>query len=291
MYTHLRVIVESLNITAASGSITPLEANETSQAADSVSAMQKFRVNVHELGELDWVWEKPEEIGYSDIHVDFPGFWHGTMYSDIYGIPETLMTLLSQTISLVSEKPELDAVAASNPAVSSALASHIKMLEQQVWSWTLEGSNVPVGPAEPASLRRGRGGGSAPDQQPQVESMVLAMHQALIIYFYRRVYNVSAMMVQPQVRKTLELLNGHLDMVTHDQDFSIGFGWSAFVAACEATTPDLQQTALECLEILDDRGIFLEAKNSSQTAKAVWARRDQLHDSTFSWPDLLVQAH
>ncbi|KAI9155666.1 C6 transcription factor [Paramyrothecium foliicola] len=288
MYTHLRVIVESTSSVPLSmhdeASLGQLEKGASS--AESAITLRGFGVNESNLGDLDPLRDKPEDIGYNDIHLDVSGQWSMTLYPEMYGIPESLMTLLSQTISLANEKPKLEVAGLSNHAVSLALAHHTKALEQQIWSWSMESSKIPVGPERPSALTSAD---TPPFDRLDARPMILAIHQALIIYFYRRVYNMSAMIVQDQVQKTLDYLQPHLDILKYDQDYAISVGWALFVAVCEANTTELQNRGLECLESMNGCGVFVETDQPSTIAKSVWERRKRTGDLTLSWPDVMLQ--
>ncbi|VUC26985.1 unnamed protein product [Clonostachys rosea] len=290
MYTHLRVIMESTNIfplQIGNENTDPSELSQVNISGASAGALRRFRISPSDLGDLDLMRAKPEDLGYHDIHLEASGIWPATLYPDMYGIPESLMTLLSQTISLANEKPKLELAAITNPSIAISLSNHIKTLEHQVWSWSPQSSQVPAGPAGPQALVTDD---TPPLDTPLVEALILAMHKAIIIYFYRRVYNMSVMIVQDLVKKTLDFIQPYIGMFTNDQDYAISIGWSTFIAACEAATPELQKQAFECLEMMDDRGIFIEADKPSVVAKTVWQRREESGDLTFSWPGLMVQA-
>ncbi|XWW97839.1 hypothetical protein V2A60_005826 [Cordyceps javanica] len=285
MYTHLRVILESTNVAAQlichdgrqepNPEVRLLQGNTT----------RNFSIDTQNLGDLDLTRQKSEDVGYNDIHLDVSGKWHATLYPEIFGVPESLMTLLSQTISLANEKPRLEAKGLADPAVSAALSEHIGTLEQQIWSWSLQGSSIACGPRLPLSLQNED---SAAHDRPETESMILAMHQALIIYFYRRVYHVSAMIVQPHVRKSLELIQPCLDMARFDSDFSVSIAWLIFIAVCEAATAELKELGLKCLEAVDDHGMFVKCGKPSTIAKAVWEQREETNNFTLGWPELMA---
>jgi arginine metabolism regulation protein II len=244
----------------------------------------KFRVTEASLGKLDSHGNKPDEVGYNDIHLEVSGNWHMTMYPEMYGIPESLMTLHAQTISLVNEKHKLELAALSDPSIAIALKKHIKTLEQQIWTWE---QTKLMGPDKPPHMLLVTA--DSPSQpKPDFSPLALAIKQALIIYFYRRVYNMSAMIMQDEVRKTLDYIQPYLEIGKYDQDFAITIGWVLFLAACEASVPDLQKRSLECLEIIDNCGVFVETSKPSKTAKAVWQRREESGDLSFGWPDLMV---
>ena len=282
MYTHLRLILETTNVSLKS---LELESSQTSTSSQLIehSIPRSFGIKAQNLGDLDLTRQKTEEVGYNDIHLDVTGMWQATLYPEIYGVPESLMSLLSQTISLVNEKPRLEAAGICDPTVSLALSRHIRTLEQQIWSWTTSSEK------KLKSFSNDKNEDSTRDR-PHMESMILAMHQAVIIFFYRRVYNMSVMIIQSQVQKALEYIQPCLDMGRFDSDFSVSIGWSTFIAVCEAATPKLQELGLQCLEAVDDHGMFLEYEKPSAMAKAVWEQREKTNDFTFGWPDLLTHS-
>ncbi|OBR07291.1 C6 transcription factor [Colletotrichum higginsianum IMI 349063] len=279
VYTHLRVIAESTDIAID----TPKTQAEA--ATEMAVSLRKFRIAEDSLGaDLDLSREKPAEVGYSDIHLDISGHWPATMYPDIYGVPESLMTLLSQTISFANEKVKLEAIAMYDSRVSLALPRHIKKLEQNIWSWSLESRDVESGPSRPRGLVTKD---TRLVDHPAVRSLTLAMHQALIIYFYRRVHNLSAMVVQDSVRKTLDFIQPCLGETADDHDFATSIGWAGFVAACEAMGPDLQERGRKVLEAIDNKGVIFGTDKPSTLAQSVWDRRRETGDWTLSWPDLM----
>ncbi|KAJ0333894.1 hypothetical protein COL922a_010294 [Colletotrichum nupharicola] len=281
VYTHLRVIAESTDISSDNAPKTgqALSAQAQAQAATEMAvSLRKFRIAEDSLGaDLDISREKPADVGYADIHLDISGHWPVTMYPDIYGVPESLMTLLSQTISFANEKAKLEAIALYDPRVSAGLSRHVKMLEQHIWSWSLDSSDNQSGPSRPREVMNRD---ARLVDHPVIKSLTLAMHQALIIYFYRRVYNMSAMVIQDAVRKTLDYLQPCLEETADDHDFATSIGWAGFIAACEATTPDLQERGKLILESIDTQGVIFGADKPSVLAQSVWDKRKETGDWT-----------
>ncbi|RYP44543.1 hypothetical protein DL768_008992 [Monosporascus sp. mg162] len=281
MYTHLRVMAESI-------SVSPDVGNASNNTGGSLarSDMRTFRIAVDSLNiGLDPAQEKTRDVGYNDIHLEIQGRWKETLYPVIHGIPESLMTLLSQTISLSNEKACLESVARTDKRVSVALAHHIKTLEGNIWSWSMPPERA--GPERPQQLTSGPDRGELIDH-PQARSMVLAIHSALIIYFYRRVYNMSAMIVQDLVRKTLDHLECCTDQMVNDPDFSTSLAWPAFIAACEAAMPDLQERSLNCLELAEGPGACFTPKPASMVVSMIRQRQQASGEWTISWPDVLM---
>lgn len=271
MYTHLRVIAESISL--------PCNEITDSKIPDIVSNItdgRKFRIAENSLNMgLDPMHKKASDVAYNDIHLEVQGLWTETLYADIYGVPESLMTLLSQTIFFANEKVRLAAVAQSDPKISMAIAHHLKSLEDTVLSWSLDTERTNLG-REVADL-------------PFTYHMTNSIHSAIIIYFYRRIYNLNAKMLQDRVRKTLDHLEPCLEQSVNDSDFAMTLAWPAFIAACEAMDSDLQERALKCLAITDCRDILLTSKPASELVMTVWGRREKERDWTLSWLEVLQE--
>ncbi|KAK0664375.1 Methylmalonate-semialdehyde dehydrogenase [Lasiodiplodia hormozganensis] len=245
MYTHIRIIAESTCVCSESISGQGIGNRQNYQASEDISTLRAFRLTEDRLNtHLDPSQEKPAQLGYNDIHLEMTGKWNKTMYPEMYGVPESLMTWLAQTISLANDKKRLESIAATDCRVSAALARHTKTLEQNIWSWS------------PSPATR--------DRNP----MALALHQVLLLYFYRRVYNVNAMILQEFVRKTFDHLLSCATEGLYDQDFAILVSWSVFIAACEAATPELQEEARRCLSIVKEGSVFFASDNKAVPSKA-----------------------
>jgi arginine metabolism regulation protein II len=251
VYAYYRIIMES--ICFATGRCT---------RGSSDGSLERFSVteNTLEVG-LDPNVIKTSEVGYNDIHLDFQGKWEETLYTKIYGVPETLLTMLSQTVKLANGKQRLESVAVTSKHVSDALRRHTKRLERNIWTF------CPT----------------KKDDQSTTSPLVLAVHQALIVYFYRQVQIVDAMILQDSVRKALDHLEPCLDELEHGHDLTFLIAWAAFVVACEAATDGLQKRALDCLNRIEACAGFYIIRRMSDVAKRVWEHRQRTDDWTVSW--------
>ena len=256
IYTYFRIVMES--ICFVTGRCSRLIAN---------GSVERFSVTEETLETgLDPTSEKTSDVGYHDIHLDVNGHWQETLYTKIYGVPETLLTLLSQTVKLANGKQRLEAVATSSKRVSDALRRHTKKLERNLWTLRLhEGSTDEDSPTSP---------------------LTLAVHQALILYFYRQVQRVDAMILQDSVTKALDHLEPCLDGLGRGDDLVLLVAWAAFVVACEAATETLQARALACLARIEACAAFFTIRRMPQIAHRVWDHRQQTDDWTISWLDV-----
>ncbi|KAK9798653.1 putative Fungal-specific transcription factor domain-containing protein [Seiridium cardinale] len=284
MYTYLRIMAESTGNCA--------ELRNCRQGQDSLTSSPTVMLRGFQVAEdslmlgLDPSSEKSGDIGYNDIHLEVQGRWKESLYANIYGIPESLMTLLSQTIAFANDKGRLEKVAQRDEKVAAALASHTKILETSLWSWKISDPLVP-----PDTLPSpGHEQEDAQDllDQPKMRNMISAMHQAIIIYFYRRIHNVNAMMLQDMVKRTLDYLQPCVQEDMEDPDFAASLAWSSFVAACEAVSPELQERALQSLRVIEASATVFSSEPASQVVAAVWAQRACTGDLTCSWSDVML---
>ncbi|KAI1341101.1 fungal-specific transcription factor domain-containing protein [Xylariaceae sp. FL0016] len=282
LYTHLRVLSESTAVGSESKEHGEGQLGLTCQSAVT---LRRFRVAEDNLTQgLDPSHIKDDDMGYNDIHLEVQGTWKETLFPMIYGIPESLITLLSQVISLANDKARLESIARKSSKISTALTSHIKTLENSVWSWKL-----PDGPLPPQYQTSAHCESQSLLEQPDIRSMVLAMHQAIIIYFYRRIYNMSAMMLQGNVKKTLEYLQPCIDEGVEDQDFAATIAWPIFIAGCEAASTELQEHAMRNIAIVENRASVFSPEPASHVFKRVWEQRAKTQDWTLSWPNMMPQ--
>jgi arginine metabolism regulation protein II len=256
VYTYFRILMESICFVAG-------------PTGNSVAngSTARFSVTEETLGTgLDQTSEKTSEVGYNDIHLDVNGRWQETLYTKIYGVPETLLTLLSQTVKLANGKQRLEAVATSSQRVSDALKRHTKRLERNLWTLRLHEA--------------------APGEGSSTNPLILAVHQALVLYFYRQVQRVDAMILQDSVTKALDHLEPCLDKLDRGNDLTLLVAWAAFVVACEAATDAVQARALACLTRIEACAAFFTIRRMSQIAQRVWEHRLQTDDWTISWLDV-----
>lgn len=285
MYTHLRIFSESVS----SLHQTPNLERGVGTGSLSIENSRAFRVAENSLNTgLDSTLEKSREQGLRDIHLESQARWSRTMYPMIYGIPESIMTLVSQTVSLANDKNQLETIASKNPQTSRALAHHIKTLEQSIWSWSIPSGSQVTGPVR-QPLHDGLEGG---DHEGLLDHhskhlMTMALHQGLIIYFYRRVHGVNAMLLQDAVFKALHYLESCVEDMIRDHDLVPSLAWATFIAASEAVTIDLQEKALKLLDIIDSLGFFFTPKPTKETVSRIWELRKQTGDLTIGWSSVM----
>lgn len=250
----------------------------------SADSLRSFRVANDVLdAEIDITLAKGNKIGYNDIHLEVMGQWDDTLFPDIYGIPESLMTLLSQVIRLANEQELLHR---GGPTVDARIAGELKrrasLLEQYILSWEQP-------PRSKSATVMGGQDTATGQNQTASHFMVQAMHQALILFYYRRVPNISALILQDTVRNCLDFLarydTARLEESVAQSDSAIL--WPGFVAACEALDPELQTGLLDWLVATGHRTSLGPFSAAAGTAQCVWKARSEKKDYTLSWFDVM----
>ncbi len=128
---------------------------------------------------------KTQEEGENDLHLGCLGDFPPTLYPEMSGVPESWMLLLSMTIRLGKEKDSAEAGNTSNVSNLKEFAARAKAIERRIHR------------LQPPRLDTA----SATSNQCELQvldNMLDAVQQALVIYFYRRVYDVDASMLQAE---------------------------------------------------------------------------------------------
>ena len=238
-------------------------------------SLRSFRVARDSLdAEINMALEKSNKIGLNDIHLEVMGHWKDTLFPDIYGIPESLMTLLSQVIRLANEQELLHRGPTVDMRVAEELKRRASTLEQYILSWEPPSSSPPSLTVNHSVIDDGQ-------TPPPPYFMMRAMHQALILFYYRRVPNISALILQDTVRKCLDFL------VRSEASHDTTILWPGFVAACEALDADLQRGLLDWLVATGHRTSLGSFSAAAGTAQCVWKGREKTKDYTLSWFDVM----
>lgn len=140
------------------------------------------------------------------------------MYPEILGIPEFFFGLVSHITRLGNERDCLlhgSPASDGRPRTMRDFLLRAKLLDEHVCRWV-----PPSGP---------------------YHFMFRAMQKALLIFFYRRVYDVDVTTLQHSVQQVRDLLTQSQAQYIESGQRVIYPVWPAFVTACEALSPDLQE--------------------------------------------------
>lgn len=220
---------------------------------------------------------KSQEAGENDLHLSEPGQFSATMYPEIYGIPETWIFLLSQTIRLGNEK---DAADHDDTELSLPLKDFLcraKAIEKRIHN--MQG----MVPKRPASSNH------QPSDQNVLETVVQGMQAALTIYFYRRVYDIDAAMLQGKVVSVRDWLFSY---GYADSAMLYGYGgyiWPAFIAACEAEDQEVQMSFSNWFRTSGQRSGLPCFKETLKDIERVWQEKRTCNGKSVTWVELTAK--
>lgn len=223
---------------------------------------------------------KSRESGENDLHLERPGLWAATLYPDVFGIPESLMVLLSQAIRLGNERVAMEQTDNSAQLSFKEFSSRARSLENCIMQWR----NVTLKDKLSWDPRLGIETASA-DRQAIIRNMLEALCEALSIYFYRRVYNIHPSPLQEKVRAVKDSLL-RCDQSGDTLHHTAGFAWSAFIAGCEASDPALQESFSMWFKARIQNVGWPCFSTMLMVAQKVW-RTNQACQDWISWPEIL----
>lgn len=256
--------------------------DEIQQAAIAVPGADNvaFRLLQWPL-ELDKNMEEPKqrESGENDLHLSMPGVWNLSYYSDIYEVPESFLCLLSQVIRLNNEKDLTHEPTPGTQTMSlPEFLSRAKALEQCICDW-----KPPPGELSDKVFADDSG----EVRNHIVKNMLEALHQSLLIYFYRMIYNVDATTLQGRVEMVRERLTDSSAKEIGIAKYTAAFVWPGFIAASEALDPIAQASFSQWFEFNISCSGLQTYSTILQIVRQVWAMRRVSGDTRTSWVDVL----
>ncbi|KAJ6005142.1 hypothetical protein N7540_012941 [Penicillium herquei] len=219
---------------------------------------------------------RDREEGENDLHLERPGLFSATLYPEIFGVPEPWILLLSLVIRLGVEKDGAEQDPNGGGLNLKDYISRAKALEDYI--------NQLQRPSEMAL--------SSATQQSSIdrhilENMLDAMRNALAIYFYRRIYNLNASMLQEKVVKVRDCLVQCQYADSNVVHGSASFIWPAFIAACEAEDPDVQKSFATWFETSARRSGLSCFSQTLGSVEKIWEEKCHAHGRSVTWLDLM----
>ncbi|KAJ5679194.1 fungal-specific transcription factor domain-containing protein [Penicillium macrosclerotiorum] len=280
MYTWLRIFAES-TCGCALVRVCPARPNASLVSDREVTqALRSFRLsNAATLTELDMGVEKTDSVGYQDIHLEVMGTWSNSLFSAMYGVPESLMGLLSQAIRLANEQELLTRDTLVDVEVVTNLNKRTKILEHHILSWDKKQPPLPISPHFTDSEIN-----SATTEAFYYNAF--AMHQGLILFYYRRVHNINALILQETVQKALRFIEQACSS-NKIEEHNSSLIWPCFIAACEAVDKILQMRLLDWLRDMFHRTAVSTFATAADVVQRVWKAREESSDYTLGWFDVM----
>lgn len=207
---------------------------------------------------------KDLQLGQNDLHLEFPGRWDLTMYPEIFGIPESFVGLVSHITRLGNERDRLLNGTPANDEQTPTMRDFLlraKLLDKHVCRW-----EPPSGPHH---------------------FMFCAMQKALSVFFYRRVYDVDVTTLQHSVRQVRDLLTQSQTWYTESGQRAVYAVWPAFVTACEALSPDLQEFFQTWFQQGFQQSGLASFRLAGSIVQDVWGNRAQERGKAVHWPDIM----
>lgn len=280
-YVFERMFHESIFVCAANSSQRQhvRRAIESSGLAPASVDSLSFRLykwkNLHQ----EMLRVRDREEGENDLHLERPGLFSATLYPETFGIPEAWLHLLSCVIRLGTEKDAAEEPGSSLNSLSlKDFISRAKALEDYINQLKRPNEEPFTFPSHHSTI-----------DQHILENMLEALRLALAIYFYRRIYDINASILQEKVigvRDCLLQCEYADSSVVHG---SAGFIWPAFIAACEAEDPDVQESFAKWFEASAQRSGLSGFRRTLNSIRKIWhEKRGQ--GSSMTWLDLMRKA-
>ncbi|KAF7189180.1 Arginine metabolism regulation protein II [Pseudocercospora fuligena] len=176
-----------------------------------------FRLPTLDNLETDMLKVKDQEMGENDLHLEVPGRWPSSQYDEIFGISESYVFLVSLIIRLAKEKEgDIDDGQPNNLSMKS-FTTRAKSIER--------------------CIKQQR---PQPSSETDLDHIIEATHHAVVIYFYRRIHDVDAFMLQCNVSKVRDALLRYESASIEKGFATLRLIWPAFIAACEAEDASMQ---------------------------------------------------
>lgn len=268
VYTWIRILGESLyvlhdtrayqQLSESLPSRRPLRRGSSSTKSNQAGANARLddflRMDTNSEDLEDDGQKDPGE-GLLDIHLDDPREDSATMYMEIYGLPETWLSLVSQTTRLANV---IDTWRVGHVDVPTwfrdAVQSRTERLENMVCTFASK----------------------EPQQDPGTPHfhMLQALNAALVIFFYRRIRDVNPFIVQSYVQNVVSALRDFDATIYEQGGLGPGTGWPAFIAACEATSSAARGSLVSWLDRAYTKSGIDGFRVAAEVARKVWDQRD-----------------
>ncbi|KAF2210699.1 hypothetical protein CERZMDRAFT_6503, partial [Cercospora zeae-maydis SCOH1-5] len=211
-----------------------------------------------EDSDLDLSQVKEPELSLRDIHLEDSRTNSATMYDQIFGVSETWLSLVSQTTRLANKMESIKVNGTANEKISRLLQRRAARLEDMICSFAAQ--------FEPMCK----------DEQWAANSaMHNALNSGLVILFYRRIRNVNPWILQSHVDDVIAALDAFDQALSSRTWEGPGTPWPAFIAGCEAETPERRDRLVNWLSKAALMTGFHSYEQARDLLLAVWARRQK----------------
>ncbi|KAK4938966.1 arginine metabolism regulation protein II [Elasticomyces elasticus] len=195
------------------------------------------------------------------------------LFAKIYGVPRSLLTLISRASALAQEVEDEEGTPNSSSPSTYSFRTRCEVLEDQICNWLP--MDDEVSPMPPSTT-----------YDPEVGShLVQAMHDALIVMFFRRVRPVNRMVLQHYVESAADHLNEQEDVKSRTGVKQPALLWPWFMVASEA----IREPIRDKLRLWSSLARQYGGRNlevAEHVVTEVWRRQD-LHLPGSAWWDVV----
>ncbi|PLB55241.1 hypothetical protein P170DRAFT_36219 [Aspergillus steynii IBT 23096] len=213
-------------------------------------------LNIHE--------RKDQETSLRDIHLEDSRDYPETLYKEIYGIPETWLSLVSQTTRLANVMETFRNARGSTPN-----------LNFEAWD-TLQRRSVRL-EYMICSLNRTQSGNTDHGNIASKPGyhLLRALNAALVIFFYRRIYQVHPQILEHHVDDVIAELENFRAALQPDEPIGLGSIWPAFIAGCEATDSRRRDAIVQWLDQTYTYCRFPPFSTAKTFMTVLWRKQDE----------------
>ena len=289
IYAWMRIVAESTNILHGSRSVrvSALDQLRTAVGEDETRdrtiqphtgrnsgdvTLDNFLRLESRPADWDLNIHSPKDPGSSirDIHLEDSRQGRDDMFMQIYGVPETWLSLVSQTTRLANVMDRLMTDnKQSNAETLLSLQSRASRLEDTICSFvagTHSSSKFMLGNLDTAN--------ETPRRTPH-EHMLCALSSSLVIFFYRRIRNTNPWILRNNVADVIESLKGFDQALEEHGLPGPGTAWPAFIAGAEATTSEQREYISYWLDSACTKSGFASYQVAKEVLLETWKQRDE----------------
>lgn len=195
------------------------------------------------------------------------------LFAKIYGVPRSLLTLISRASVLAKELEDEEGTSSSSSPRNHNFRTRCQLLEDQICNW--QPMDDEVSPTLPLIT-----------YDPEVGShLVQAMHDALIVMFFRRVRPINRMVLQHYVESAADHLNEQEEVKGRTGVNAPALLWPWFMVASEA----IRDSSRDKLRLWSGLARQYGGRNleiAEQVVTEVWRRQD-LRLQNSNWWDVV----
>lgn len=219
---------------------------------------------------------KSQEEGENDLHLERPGIWSDTLYPEIFGIPESWILMVSLVIRLGKEKDDAEQRNVMNVHILNDFLSRAKSIERCIGRMQ-----------RPSQTTDASANYQSQTDRDVLENMRDAMQHAVAIYFYRRIYDVNASMLQQKVVSVRDCLLRCDFADPTGLSGSARLIWPAFIAACEAEDPGVQVSFSNWFKNSAERSGLRCFTDTLEKIERIWQEKRNFNGENVTWLDLM----